>query len=332
MSSHLLVEFRRLSIDCPSAMNEWLCRYVWIRQETQQLHGLRLSHLQEVVTWGRVATNLLSPKKWKKSPKRFGPISFLCGFVRTKLVHWFGFASRWIHFSSIFSPPLSFKLKRFTVWKLVARKNGSMFLPYDQLRRVCATVYVIPLPTWGPSGWIHRNWPVLMKPKKTSKPRKTPETKSRGLVWWKVGCKVFTSGFSSKHLSFFLACLKRKGEEWQYYFNQRWPNVTGEFISPCRTLLSCKDMFACIPIEQLITPFHMIRQNSPEERLDCAFELRGFHSIPARHTFLNAFLQHMSPRDVSSRPSLRGMNLEHDSFEHAAWKCRGHTSWRRFLF
>lgn len=161
---------------------------------------------------------------------------------------------------------------------------------------------------------------------------KTPETKSRGLAWWKVGCKVFTSVFSSKHLSLVLACLKRKGEEWQYYFNQRWPNVTGEFISPCTALLSCIDMFACIPIEQLITPFHMIRQNSPEERLDCAFELRGFHSIPARHTFLNAFLQHMSPRDVSSRPFLRGMNLEHDSFEHTAWKCRGHISWRRFLF
>ena len=85
----------------------------------------------------------------------------------------------------------------------------------------------------------------------------------------------------------------------------------------CTALLSCIDMFACIPIEQLITPFHMkqqhlenmIRQNSPEERLDCAFELRGFHSVPARHTFLNAFLQHISPRDVSSRPFLRGINL-----------------------
>lgn len=54
---------------------------------------------------------------------------------------------------------------------------------------------------------------------------------------------------------------------------------------------------------------NMIRQNSPEERLDCAFELRGFHSVPARHIFLNAFLQHISPRDVSSRPFLRGMNL-----------------------
>lgn len=145
--AHLLVEFHGLSFDCPSAMKEWLGRYVWIRQETQQLHGLRLSHLQEVVTWDRAATNLLS---------------FLCGLLGP---NWFiGLA---LHLDRFFSAHLQASSWRDFVWKLVARRHGSMFLPYDQLGRACVTVYVIPIPTWEPSGWIHGNWAVLMKPKKT---------------------------------------------------------------------------------------------------------------------------------------------------------------------
>lgn len=203
MSSHLLVEFHRLSIDCPRAMNEWLCRYVWVRQETQQLHGLRLSHLQEVVTWGRVATNLLS---------------FLRGLLGP---NWFiGLALHLDGFTFLLTCKL--QVEEVLCGENCAWRHGSMFLPYDQLRRVCVTVYVIPFPTWGPSGWIHGNWPVLMKPKKTSKPRKhqtfrrknktNPRNTIQRVGLWKVGCKVFTSGFSSKHLSLVLACGKARND------------------------------------------------------------------------------------------------------------------------
>ena len=285
MSSHLLVDdvkFRRLSIDCPSAMNEWLCRYVWVRQETQQLHGLRLSHLQEVVTRGRVATNLLS---------------FLCGLLGPigSLV--------WLCISmeSLF---VSFKLKRFCVVKICGMKTWFDVSPLWSASKGMCHCLCDSIPNMRA---IQLNPTQLACPNETQENLKTKKnTRVQGIYFW-----LFLQAFV---FSFSLFKTERRGMTILFQSAMAKCNWG---ISPCTALLSCIDMFACIPIEQLITPFHMkqqhlenmIRQNSPEERLDCASELRGFHSVPARHIFLNAFLQHISPRDVSSRPFLRGMNL-----------------------
>lgn len=64
----------------------------------------------------------------------------------------------------------------------------------------------------------------------------------------------------------------------------------------------------------------------------CLWTSRFSFGSSTSHIFECVSPTYLSQRRFFKTFPARDESCEHDSFEHAAWKCQGHISWRRFLF